>query len=58
MAILITTSSKLAEEVKKELDLQSKILPRRDIIEKSLEHAAILIANHRVLEKIQHAGSI
>lgn len=45
-AILITTSSKLAEEVKKELELQSKILPRKDIIEKSLEHAAILIANH------------
>ncbi|TAN42371.1 MAG: histidinol dehydrogenase [Candidatus Methanoperedens sp.] len=31
-AILITTSSKLAEEVKKELELQSKILPRRDTI--------------------------
>ncbi len=45
-AILITTSSKLAEEVKRELELQSKILPRRDIIEKSLDHAAILIANH------------
>ncbi|VVB97567.1 Histidinol dehydrogenase [uncultured archaeon] len=45
-AILITTSSQLAKEVKKELEIQSKILPRRDIIEKSLEHAAILIANH------------
>ena len=45
-AILITTSQKLAEKVKKELEAQSKVLPRREIIEKSLEHAAILIANH------------
>ncbi len=45
-AILITTSSKLADNVKKELEIQPKTLPRRDIIEKSLEHAAILIANH------------
>ncbi|MCK5723234.1 MAG: histidinol dehydrogenase [Gammaproteobacteria bacterium] len=26
--------------------VQSKIMPRRDIIEKSLEHAAILVASH------------
>lgn len=45
-AILITTSQELAEKVKKELEAQSKVLPRREIIEKSLEHAAILIANH------------
>ncbi|MDP2846195.1 MAG: histidinol dehydrogenase, partial [Candidatus Methanoperedens sp.] len=45
-AILITTSQRLAEKVKKELEAQSKVLPRREIIEKSLEHAAILIANH------------
>ncbi len=45
-AILITTDSGLAEEVRKQLEVQSKILPRRDIIEKSLEHAAILVANH------------
>lgn len=45
-AILITTSSKLAEVVKKELQAQAKVLPRREIIEESLEHAAILIANH------------
>ncbi len=45
-AVLITTSSELAEKVKKELEVQSKILPRKDIIESSLEHAAILVANH------------
>lgn len=45
-AILITTSEKLAEDVKKELGIQAKTLPRKDIIEKSLEHAAILIVNH------------
>ncbi len=45
-AVLITTSQKLAEKVKEELEAQSKVLPRREIIEKSLEHAAILLANH------------
>lgn len=46
VAILITTSGRLAEDVTEELKTQPKILPRRDIIEKSLEHAAILMANH------------
>ncbi len=45
-AMLITTSSALAHEVKKELVSQSKVLPRKDIIEKSLEHGAIVTANH------------
>ncbi len=45
-AILVTTDSGLADEVRKQLEDQPKILPRRDIIEKSLEHAAILVANH------------
>lgn len=45
-AILITTSSEIAEKVMEELEVQSKTLPRKDIIEKSLEHAAILVANH------------
>ncbi len=45
-SILITTSQELAEKVKEELDAQSKVLPRRETIEKSMEHAAILSANH------------
>lgn len=45
-AILITTSAGVAEKVMEELETQSKTLPRKDIIEKSLEHAAILVANH------------
>lgn len=44
-AILITTSEELAEKVTKELGTQAKDLPRKDTIEKSLEHAAILIAD-------------
>jgi histidinol dehydrogenase len=44
-AILITTSTELAEKVTRELGTQAKALPRKDIIEKSLEHAAILIAD-------------
>ncbi len=43
-AILITTSTELADKVKEELGAQAKTLPGKDIIEKSLEHAAILIA--------------
>ncbi|VVB97208.1 Histidinol dehydrogenase [uncultured archaeon] len=45
-AILITTSQQVAEKVMEELEAQPKTLPRKDIIEKSLEHAAILVANH------------
>jgi histidinol dehydrogenase len=45
-AILITTSRGVAEKVMEELEAQPKTLPRKDIIEKSLEHAAILVANH------------
>lgn len=43
-AILITTSTELADKVKEELEAQVKTLPGKDTIEKSLEHAAILIA--------------
>ncbi len=45
-AILVTTSQELAEKVNEELEAQSKVLPRKEIIEKSLEHAAVLLANH------------
>lgn len=45
-AILMTTSSALAHDVKKELMSQTRVQLRKDIIEKSLEHSAIIIANH------------
>ena len=44
-AVLITTSTGLAEKVQKELAMQAKTLPKREAIEESLKHAAILIAD-------------
>lgn len=44
-SILITTSEKLAEEVKEEINKQTKVLSRKDIIEKSLnDFGAIIVA--------------
>jgi len=45
-AILITTSHEVGEKVREELKKQAETLPRKEIIEKALEHAAILLANH------------
>lgn len=44
-SILITTSEKLAEQVKEEINKQTKLLSRKDIIEKSLnDFGAIIVA--------------
>ncbi len=45
-AVLVTTSPQVAEGVRKELEIQARNLPRKDIIEKSLVHSAVLIAAH------------
>lgn len=42
-AILITTSNELAEQVQLEVDKQSKVLERREIIEKSLDNYGAII---------------
>lgn len=42
-AILITTSSRLAEEVSKELEKQTAVLERKEIIEKSLQNYGAII---------------
>jgi histidinol dehydrogenase len=41
--ILITTNSKIANAVVKEVDRQMKLLPRKDIVQKSLQHSKIII---------------
>jgi len=43
-AVLVTTSEELAEGVKRELEVQGGQLERREIIQASLENAAILLA--------------
>lgn len=47
-AVLITTSEKLAEEVKIEVEKQTSVLKRKDIIEKSLNNygAVIVVDNY------------
>ncbi len=45
-AILVTTSESLAVKAQSEIERQAKLLPRRDIVEKSLEsYGAIVIVN-------------
>jgi len=45
LPLLLTTSSKIAEEVRKELGIQMESLPRRDIAKKAiLDRGAILVA--------------
>ena len=43
--ILITVSKKLAEEVKEEVKIQLKVLPRKEYAEKSLKNSLIIILN-------------
>lgn len=45
-SILVTTSLKLAEKVKEEIDKQIVMLPRQKYAQKSLEHSSIIIVNN------------
>ena len=57
-AILITTSAALAEQVSKEVDAFLRILPRREIIEKSLERFGYLLVAKDLSEAIDAANEI
>lgn len=57
-AILITTSAALAEQVSKEVDAFLQILPRREIIEKSLERFGYLLVAKDLSEAIDAANEI
>ena len=45
-SILITTSETLANEVVKEINIQTELLSRRDIIYKSLAHSCIIVVKN------------
>ena len=57
-AILITTSGRLAEEVKKELEKQASRLSRKEIIEKSLENYGAIIITESLEEAMEVANRI
>ena len=57
-AILITTSSKLAEEVSKEVDGFVKVLSRKDIIQKSLDNYGYILVADTMDEAIDVANDI
>lgn len=44
-SILVTVSEKLIDEVLEQIELQIDVLPRKDIVRRSLEHAKIILVN-------------
>ena len=57
-SILVTTSQRLANEVNKEIDRFVSILPRREIIEKSLENYGYLLIAESMEDAIDTANEI
>jgi histidinol dehydrogenase len=55
-SILITDSGSLAQAVKKEVERQLTTLPRREMIEKSLEANALLIVTSTITEAMELAN--
>ena len=49
-AILVTTSEKLAYEVQKEVEKQTAVLERKDIINKSIENYGAVIVTDTIEE--------
>ncbi|MCT8976961.1 histidinol dehydrogenase [Clostridium sp. CX1] len=57
-AVLVTTSQKLAEKVRKELERQVKSLSRKDIIVDSLQNYGVIIVVDSLQEAIDMANKI
>ena len=57
-SILITTSEKLAEEVKEELKKQTQVLSRKDIIEESLRDFGAIIVAKDIKEAVDLSNEI
>lgn len=57
-SILVTTSERIAVEVKLELERQTKLLSRKDIIDKSLENNGAIIFVESIDEAIDIANSV
>ena len=57
-SILVTTSEKLAEEVQKQTIAQTNMLPRREIIEKSLKNNGAIVLCDNIDEAIEVADKV
>lgn len=57
-SILVTTSEKLAEEVQKQTIAQTNMLPRREIIEKSLKNNGAIVLCDNIDEAIAVADKV
>jgi len=57
-AILITTSEKLAEEVNKEVEQFTRVLSRKEIIQKSLDQFGYILIAETMQEAIETANEI
>ncbi|MDD7219286.1 MAG: histidinol dehydrogenase [Clostridia bacterium] len=57
-AILITTSSELADQVEKEINQYLKVLSRKEIIEKSLDNFGYMLIAHDMDQAIEAANEI
>lgn len=57
-AILVTTSERLAREVQKQIEEQTKLLPRREIVEKSLANNGVIVLCEDVDKAIEVADKV
>jgi histidinol dehydrogenase len=57
-AILVTDSQEMLEQVKKELEIQTALLPKREIVEHSLSHYGALIRVKDLPAAIEIANAI
>ncbi|MDR1770969.1 MAG: histidinol dehydrogenase [Hungatella sp.] len=57
-AILVTTSMELAERVSEEIEIFTRELPRREIIEKSLDNYGYILVADTMKEAIQNVNEI
>ena len=57
-AIVVTTSERLAREVQKQIEEQTKLLPRREIVEKSLANNGAIVLCEDVDKAIEVADKV
>ena len=56
--ILVTPSSSLAESVRKEIELQAKTLPKKDIVQKSIDRYGTIILAENLKDAVMIANDI
>ena len=56
--VLVTPSSSLAESVRKEIELQAKALPKKDIVQKSIDRYGTIILAENLKDAVMVANDI